>query len=469
MITLAATVAALLGLLPVAVVWAALSRRDAEPWEYALAVPSAVAVDLLAILVLARFCRLEQAAVISRAAWALAAIAVASRRPRPALPAWLRAGDIVAVAAAGLLGLLVSLDISRPCSIWDRIWHTPLVTSMRGQGVPFTNVYGGDLRYHYSGDALAAILQTLSGGVLHASLALSVAHDIVFALLGVSVALLFRSFGVKGAAPVAAVLLCVLLGGPGTLLITGKARPESGHSILSFMQISFRPHASLAALLFVGFVGAVLVRVRPESAGVPARRTLGPLLASAALLAVTDETSLGLLGLALGLTWIIAPEVIHPRRAVGVAVFGALLVALVVPNLVLAAALAPGGQKHHLAIVPWRSPGYVEKVALLGSPEGLRALTHDLLPVASLAVEKLRRRARSRRRGDVRVSRSSSARCSSPARSVSPASTSTTSPARATASPSPWSSSPPWWPWRWWPGRAARPASPGGWEARPWP
>ena len=288
-ITLAGTVAALLYLLPVAVVWVACSRRDAEPWEYALAVPFAVAVDLLGILLLARFLRLEQAAVVSRAGWALAALALAvavaaRRRPRPALPAWLSLRDVVAVATAGGLALLLSLDISRPCSIWDRIWHTPLVASIRGQAIPFTNVYGDGLRYHFSGNALAAVLQTLSGGVLHASLALSVAHDVLFGLLGVSLALWFRSCGVKGAAPIAAALLAVLLGGPGTLLVTGRSRPDAGHSILSFMQISFRPHASLAALLFVGFVGAVLVsrpagvRGRPGAAhaGRPPRLRRAP-------------------------------------------------------------------------------------------------------------------------------------------------------------------------------------------------
>jgi hypothetical protein len=388
MVTPATIAATLLYLLPVAVLLAARLRRDTEAWELALVLPFAAAVDLLSILVLACFVRLEAAVLVSRALWLLggAGVVVARTRRRTLeLPGDLAPRDLVPPIVASVLAVLLSLRLSRPYAIWDRLWHIPLVSSLRAQRIPFNNVYDprGGLHYHFSGDILAAALQTLSGGVIHASLALSLAHDITFGLTGATVTLLLRHFGVRGVVPASAAALGVLLTGPLALLRGGMTRPAAGYSVLNFLTLSFRPHVSLAGLLFVGFVGAVLVRLGDGEAP-PARRTAPFLLATTALLAITDEASIGLLGLALGVTWLFAPGAIHPRRAGGAAVLAGLAVAVVLPNLLFRAALAPGAEHHTMALVPWRSPGYDQAPLPLASAAGRWMLTLDVLPVVAL-------------------------------------------------------------------------------------
>ena len=46
-------------------------------------------------------------------------------------------------------------------------WHIPLVSALRGQRLPFMNVYdpAGGLFYHFAGDVQAAMLQTLFAAV----------------------------------------------------------------------------------------------------------------------------------------------------------------------------------------------------------------------------------------------------------------------------------------------------------------
>ncbi len=150
--------------------------------------------------------------------------------------------------------------ISRTYAIFDRAWHIPLVTSIRAQKIPFVNVFDPAtvLHYHYSGDVYAALVQTLSGGIVSSSLALSIAHDLVFAETAASLVLLFVHLGVARVTALVAsfgVLTC----GPVTLLLAGANRPLSGYSIVSVFQISYRPHSRcLAALLIVGVFGAML-------------------------------------------------------------------------------------------------------------------------------------------------------------------------------------------------------------------
>ncbi len=124
------------------------------------------------------------------------------------------------------------------------------------------------------------------------------------------------------------------------------------------------------------------------------------LLGATAGLAITDETTLGLLGLSLGLTWIVWPEVVHPRRLPGLLVFVGLAVALAAPNLAFAATLSPGAQRNVISIVPWRSPGCYTPTLPLSTARGLRMLAFDALPsvaawVGAVAAFALRRRPRS--------------------------------------------------------------------------
>src|SRR5258708_5705724 len=70
------TLAAVLYLLPLAVLQLWRARADRPGWEIALDIPFAVSIDLLVILLLARFTTLEHAVVLSRVGWSAGAAAM---------------------------------------------------------------------------------------------------------------------------------------------------------------------------------------------------------------------------------------------------------------------------------------------------------------------------------------------------------------------------------------------------------
>jgi hypothetical protein len=389
MVKLAALEALLLYLAPLAALLVLRSRRDRPLWEIALDLPLAVALDLLVVHALARVLTLETAVLVSRPLWLAAAgtaAAVRLRRGwRPAWPAALGRRELAITLAAVVLAVGLSVVLSRaPYAAWDRRLHIPLVSSLRAQRIPFSNVFdpGIQLYYHFAGDVLAAELQTLSFAVIGSSHALSLAHDLVFGLIGASVALLLRGIGYRSlwVAPLGA--LAVLLEGPVTFL-RPERRLTNGYSFTNWLTLSFRPHVSLAGLLYVGFVGAAFVRLRDRSwsTRVPASHTAPVLLACTAALAITDEGSLGLLGLALGAAWLVAPELLHEKRLPGLALLGGLLVALVLPNVAFGGALGPGAPKHAITLVPWRSPGYHNPPLALATLVGWNQLMWDLAPM----------------------------------------------------------------------------------------
>jgi hypothetical protein len=308
-------VATALYLLPVAVVVVARWSPDRSPRLVATDVPCAVAIDMLTILALAHVMRLDLAIVTSRCAWSVLGAWVIMGRwatvSRFHLP--------LAIVPAGLLGLLVSAWRSHPYAIWDRQWHIPLVSSLRGQSLPFTNVYQPQIRlgYHVTGDVWGAMIQTLSGASLHSSAAMSLAHDIAFALTAVSLSAFLLggetprrwSTGLAVAPRVAGAVaggrppwsareacrscsrallfivapLAVLLAGP---LPIGRF---DGFSYLNYFQMSFRPHVVLAGLLTVGIVADVVTRLHePTEGGITRMASLWPMLG---LLAITDEPS----------------------------------------------------------------------------------------------------------------------------------------------------------------------------------
>lgn len=395
MIALASAAAVLLYLAPLVALVAARWRRDTELWEIALDIPLAVSLDLLFVLALTRFMPLHTAALSSRpVSIALIALYVLVRKRRSgaalAWPKSLHRRDLFLIALAALAAVLVSLTLSRPYNLWDRHWHTPLVASIRGQPLPFHNVFGADqeLHYHFSGNVLAAVLQTFSFATIHSSLALSLAHDVLFGLTGATAALLLRGFGARRAALILVALLGILMSGPHTMLLGGASRPEGGYSYLSFLVMSFRPHVSVAALMLLGFVGSILVRLRAAHRPIPVLKTAPALLATTALLAISDEASIGICGLALGLTWLIEPDVVAPKRLHGVALFIGLLLALIAPNLAFAASLSlsPSATGMSIRLVPWRTPGFYNPTLPLTTAKGQLMLAVDFLPVLMIWV-----------------------------------------------------------------------------------
>ncbi len=394
----AALLASLLYLVPILAVWVFRAHQDRPLWEIALDVPLAVALDLCAVLVLSRALPLEIAAIVARVLWlALLAArlwgckALSARLPWldwPA-PAWPRAlgrPEVALGLTAAACGALLSMWFSRSCHNFDRGWHMALVPSLRGQTLPFANVYepGHPLGYHFSGDVLAACLQTYSGVSLHSSYALSLAHDLMFALSALSGALLLRWLGMRSLVPTLLASLAPLLASPMTLLGPEKRGTQGwGYSFLSFLKLSYRPHTVLAALLMVGFVGALLVALRCGPERPSGWRTALVLVATTALLAVTDESSIGVLGLALGVSWLFVPQLLHPRRRAGLGMLAALFVALVGASLLFHGALMAGAGEA-IAWVPLRLPGYRHPPLSFGESKALEELSWDILPTVAL-------------------------------------------------------------------------------------
>src|SRR5215467_8683038 len=217
--------AVLLYVLPVALVLVVRSSRDRPAWEMALDVPMAVAFDILLVFGFARFVTVEIATLATRPLWiALGAMWWGARQRRRDPPiAWPRVlgpWQVAGIAAAVVLAVVLSLQLSRPQMIWDREWHVPLVASLRGQTLPFQNVFepGRVLRYHVTGNVLAAELQALSFDVFNGAYALSLAHDVLFALTAASVALAMIHFGQRRRPAVVVLgVLAILLVGPFTL------------------------------------------------------------------------------------------------------------------------------------------------------------------------------------------------------------------------------------------------------------
>jgi hypothetical protein len=371
-------------LLPIALVLVVRSTRRRRAWEMALDVAMAVAVDLLLILTLARIMTVETAVVASRPIWLLAAFAwVRFRRRRGERIEWpqvLGRGQIVSIGAGVTAAIVLSVQISRPYMMWDREWHISLTSSLRGQTIPFHNVFQAEqaLHYHLTGNLLAAELQVLSGNIFNASFALSLAHDIFFGLIAATLGLALVHFAPARPAPIVLGGVALLLVGPFTLR-GGVGDPTLGFNFHNFLSLSFRPHVPIGGLMFVGITVAILARLEPSAREPPPlRATLPPLLLCTALLGLTDESGTALIGLGLGCAWLVDPNAVAPTRKDGLLILAGLGVAFIGPNFAFSAALAPGGPLQHMALVPWRNPGF--KGEALPLPESIGVLACDVLP-----------------------------------------------------------------------------------------
>jgi len=379
---------ALVYLLPVGVVFALRARDERTLWEMAGDMPFAVAADMLLVLLLARFMVLDVAALASRALWlAGAGGALWRRRGRRPL-VWPGALDARAALQVGVLALLalgLSLTLSRACAVWDRDWHIPLVASLGGQRVPFQNVYGAGaatgLYYHFTGDVLASMLRAFSGDAPHASLALSLAHDVLFALLGAELGLLAAALGLRRLAPAALVAGATLLAGPVTLLRESYRKVESGYSITNLFSLSFRPHEGLAFLLILGVIAVVLARLRDLRAAEFSWRSWSALAGPIAVLALTDEASLALLAVGLAVLWLADGRMFGADRRAGALRLGALAGLVVLTLLLFVGALGRHAPGHAFAVVAPRSPGFLTSPIPFAMADGRRLALQDLWSV----------------------------------------------------------------------------------------
>lgn len=378
-------------------------RKDRELWAVAADLATAIAIDVLFVLALAFFVPVSQAAWIARALWAVALLGQWSRARRViALPSALGRSELAIVGVAALTGLASSLALSRPYSIWDRLWHIPLVSSLGAQRLPFANVYDPavPLNYHFAGDVLAAVVQALSLGRVHAALALSLAHDALFVITGVAVALLLIALGPRGVVPRVAMVVGALFVGPVTFFRLGATPPTGGYSLFNYLTLSFRPHVVVAGLGILGFWALIVGRLRARGAALKARRTAPQMLVIAAALAITDEASIALLALSLGALWLVRPEAVAPRRLQGALVLAGLFAVFVGVNFGFGASFGRGAPHLAMAVVAPRVPGYDHPSLALTAAGGPRTLLLDLFPVVIAIVVGVLARLAARGRGE---------------------------------------------------------------------
>jgi hypothetical protein len=413
--------ATLLYLAPIAAFVASRSSADRAAADVALDVPTAVAADLLVVLVLSRAMTLETAAIASRPL-ELAALAawIVRRRRRGDRAAWPRALDVtrsIVGFVAALGAAAISLQLSRKYHIWDRYWHIALVPAIRGQTLPFANVYDPSVRlsYHFAGDALGAMFQAFSGARLHASHALSIAHDVMFALTGLTLGLLFPTFApappadeakvrarvravATSALAVALALACVLAGPTAMLRPDGKT--WAGYDFVNYVTLSFRPHASIGGLFtfaFAAFAVELARRVARGDTFAERREIVVSFAIVTGGLALTDEASCMMLGVAVGVAWLVFPSTLGATRREGLVVLVGLLVALVAANLACAGLLSPGADRPSATLVPWRAPGFGNPTLPFDAhPEALGLFVGDLwalllfAPIAAWAAARRR-------------------------------------------------------------------------------
>ena len=392
MATACGILSALLYLLPIALFLAMRATRDHALWQIALDIPLAVAIDLLSILVLTRITTLETATLISRPAWIVgsALVLVVRRRKKRDLPRWpiaLAQRETNAALFAGSFTFALCSFVSRRYIIWDSQWHTSIVGSLAVQKLPFHNPLSKDdvLHYHFSGDVLASIQRTLSFDVISANAALAQAHDLMFVLAAMTLSLLILQKAKLPSFLAALAASAVLLNGPIPLL-GNAAFPLLGYEYHSFITLSYRPHVALAGLLIVGILASIVIRVEGDAA-LETSATAPTMFACIALLAITDETSTGLLCLGLGTTWLFFPRVVGRTRKIGFVLLVLFAISIAATNLGFQASLAPGGPVHKVSVARiWRVPSLGNEFPSLPltNLRNWSVLIIDLAPLALL-------------------------------------------------------------------------------------
>lgn len=407
-VVFAALAAVCLYLAPLAVGLPMLAKRWPDRGAArVLDVALVLTVDAYATLSLARFAPLYIAVWIARAAWlALGVASLVRARPtrESALTVWRSFDRDAALQYATLAFAAVALTstLSYGYVIWDREFHAPLVSALRTQTMPFDWVLAPvvPLRYHYLGDAIASMIQILSGNVISSGLALSLAHDLFLSLAPITLYATLRAAGARaGAGWLGALSMCVLLAGPLSFLrddahhqfTTTGSLSLCGNSYLCFLTLSYRPANAPGAYFMVALVSLLAARLASSSKTAHTDEvTAAQLIACIASLIMLDEASVGLLGLALGAAWIVYPQSLASTRASGFALLLSLAVTLVVICVMFYSPLAArggGGPVHRVAIVPARLLGiYGQREYTFAEAAGRREAFFDAFPCLSVTV-----------------------------------------------------------------------------------
>jgi hypothetical protein len=341
---------------------------------------------------------LERAVWLSRALYGIIALAVTlTGRAR-----WRVDPTFLGIFAACTLLVAHSYKrLSYELIIWDREWHIPLVSMLRVSKIPFENVYSplAPLRYHWMGDVIPAMLQTLSGDRIHSTLALSLVHDLYLALTASMMAWAvyfsagLRRWWVALTAPLFG--LAATLGGPFVLfnvtresLFTERDSARlCGTSYLNYATLAYRPHVVLAGFFVVSVFVALMERTREATRTTASTRSTATLLLSAAVLALLDEATLAVLPVALGVCWLAVPTALHRRWYMGPIVVAAMGSALPVVSEWYGGSLAQGGPAREWELVATRHLELFETpVTLLDREAFYEVFSRDYLPCYAVAL-----------------------------------------------------------------------------------
>lgn len=377
---------------PIAVFLILRSRAERPAWWLALDIPAAVALDLVATVLVSRLVLLDVAVWVVKGLWVVVGAALFfyrwRRGFRPRFPTELPARAVLQALLIGLIGLSLSLLMTRPCAIWDRQFHIPLLTSLRGETAPFVTVYEPwkRLHYHYGGNLLAVSFQATSLSILHASLALSLVHNVCSFWFGVTITLMMRKLGLRYSTLLVLLFLLMLFASP-VVPLEGEHRTWfAGYSTTNWMSVSFRPHMTLAALATVPFVALPLIRLTELGQDIRWHELTLPLVLCVPLMLIVDEFSMGILGLGLGTVWLIYPRTFGITRLKGLYFLGSLGLALLFGVLVMNGTVALGAPSYALKLVFPRSPGFYTPSLALDTAQGARYFFSDLLAILAVLV-----------------------------------------------------------------------------------
>jgi hypothetical protein len=377
-------------LLPMAVFVMLRTRSERPAWWLAVDIPAALALDLVVTTLLSRLFLLDVAIWLTKASWlVLGAIVFFVRWRRGWRPSWpteLPREALVQALLVGLIALVLSLTMTRPCALWDRQFHVPLLTSLRGQSSPFVAAYEPwkALHYHYGGNLLATSMQATSFSILHASHALSLVHDWSCFWLGVTTTLVLRRLGLRQTTLLVLVFLVMYFASP-VIGLEGQKRPwYGGYSSTSYMSLSLRPHVAVGMLAALPFFTLPLIRLTELRKDIAWTELAVALLPLIPFLLIVDEFAIGVLGLGLAAVWLAYPRVFAVTRRQGVYLFAGLALAMLFGFLVMNGTVSPGAPNYRLRFSFPSSPGFYAKAWRLDTGPGIRFFVSDLLGILAV-------------------------------------------------------------------------------------
>lgn len=373
--------------LPMVLGYFAAPRGQSSLASAMLRIPVAFAVDVFLVTLLAAFIPFAHAALVARVVYVVVFVAhrlAGSGRVAHDPKAFALALVVFALAVVTTYKLTWSSTY-----LGDRQWHIPLVASLEGQKLPFANVFNGArLHYHVGGDLLAAEARALSFDHLSSTAALALVHDLFTGLAAAWLVLFARALGVRSWLFPAFCALALAHHGLIPAFIGAMTRDEPFYG---FNMVSYRPHVPVSFLASVMLIGGVVARLVAPQVRWARRAIIGGFL----VISICDEASVGVLGLAIGATWLFFPRILASTRLRGIGVLVLLALAVVLPNVFVSGTVGHGGAVRSLRWVLPRFAGTEGIHTPLFSSAGviliLQYLASPVAAVLVLAASRFRR------------------------------------------------------------------------------